>query len=405
VRGTAAETEGSVVVGGGVSPGFEEVRAEFERNFAERGELGAACAAYHAGEKVVDLWGGYRDEKERVPWEEDTLVLVFSTTKGVAGMAVALAHSRGFFEYDEPVARYWPEFAEGGKERVTVRQLLSHQAGLCAVDEPLTPEVLTDLDAVARAIARQRPAWEPGMRHGYHGITLGFYEGELIRRVDPERRSLGRFFREEIAKPLGLEFYIGLPPDVPDDRIATIKDFHPARMLLHFDTLPWPFVRAVLNPRSLSSRSLRNPKLNRPVDLGGPVLRHSEIPAGNGIGRVRAIARAYSVFASGGGELGIGRETLEALTEPASPPKHGTFDEVLRVETSYALGYMKPFPAFRFGGNRSFGTPGMGGSFGFADPDARVGFAYAPNRSGYHLWDDPREKALRDALYRCLERL
>ncbi len=195
-------------VNGEVASGFEEVREEFERNFAERGELGAACAVYHQGEKVVDLWGGYRDVRRRKPWEEDTLVLVYSTTKGLSGMAMAVAHSRGLLDHDERVATYWPEFAQNGKENVTVRQLLSHQAGLSAMDRPLELETIADRDALAAAIARQRPAWEPGTRHGYHGISLGWYEGELIRRVDPERRSIGEFFRDEIAGPLDLEFYI-----------------------------------------------------------------------------------------------------------------------------------------------------------------------------------------------------
>ena len=174
------------MVHGHVAPGFEEVRAEFERTFTERGELGAACAAYVRGEKVVDLWGGVRDARSGAPWEEDTIVLVYSTSKGLAAMTLALAHSRGLLDYDERVAAYWPEFAQAGKERVTVRQLLGHEAGLPVVDEPLNPELLQDHDRLAAAIARQRPLWEPGRRHGYHGVSLGWYEGELVRRTDPE---------------------------------------------------------------------------------------------------------------------------------------------------------------------------------------------------------------------------
>jgi CubicO group peptidase (beta-lactamase class C family) len=183
-------------VHGEVAAGFKEVREEFEHNFAERDEVGAACCAYVGGEKVVDLWGGLRDRRTGAPWEQDTLVLVFSTTKGMSALAVALAHSRGLIDYDERVATYWPEFAHNGKGDVTVRQLLDHRAGLCAVDEPLNPRVLSDLDRVAEILARQRPAWEPGTRQGYHYLTLGLCENELIRRVDPFRRSLGRFLSE-----------------------------------------------------------------------------------------------------------------------------------------------------------------------------------------------------------------
>jgi len=234
-------------IDGTVGRGFEEVEAVFRRNFRERNELGAACAVYHEGEKVVDMWGGYRDIERRLPWQEDTLVLVYSTTKGLAGMTMAVANSRGFLDYDDKVAAYWPEFAQGGKESITVRQLLSHQAGLSGLDKPLDLKTIADRDALAATIARQEPAWEPGTRHGYHGISLGWYEGELIRRVDPEHRSLGRFFEDEIALPLGLEFYIGVPPGVPDSRVAEIKAFRPAQMLFHMNTMPAGMVLALMD--------------------------------------------------------------------------------------------------------------------------------------------------------------
>ena len=199
---------------GWVAPGFEEVHAEFDRNFAERGEVGAAVAAYWRGETVVDLWGGRRTPTGNEPWNEDTMVVVNSTTKGLAAMTVAIANSRGWIDYDAPVAEYWPEFAQNGKGAITVRQLLSHEAGLVWIDESLHLEDLHDLDAVSRALARQKPAWEPGTRHGYHAMTIGLYMQELIRHVDPAHRTLGRFFDEEIARPLQIEFDIGLPPAV-----------------------------------------------------------------------------------------------------------------------------------------------------------------------------------------------
>jgi CubicO group peptidase (beta-lactamase class C family) len=392
---------------GTLAPGFEEVEAEFRKNFRERNELGAACAIYHRGEKVVDLWGGYRDLERRLPWQDDTLVLVYSTTKGLAGMTMALAHSRGLLDYDEKVATYWPEFAQGGKESITVRQLLSHQAGLSGLDRPLDLETIADPDALAATIARQKPAWEPGMRHGYHGISLGWYEGELIRRVDAQHRSLGRFFQEEIAQPLVLEFYIGLPPTVPASRIAEIKAYRPARMLLHMNTMPAGMVLALMNPRSLTSRSLNQIKakgIKGPADLNRPEVWGLEMPALGGVGQVRSIAKAYGEFATGGHKLGITEATLDALVRPAASPARGIRDMVLHVDTFFSLGFIKPFPNFSFGtSEKAYGTPGFGISFGFADPDAQVGFAYAPNRMGFHNWDDPREKALRDALNRCLE--
>ena len=394
----------STTVDGSVERGFEGVRDEFARNF-ERGELGAACAAYHRGRKVVDLWGGVRDARTGAPWREGTVVVVYSTSKGLAAMTLALAHSQGLLDHDERVAAYWPEFAQNGKEDVTVRQLLAHQAGLSAMDRPLDLATIADRDALAAAIARQRPAWQPGTRHGYHGISLGWYEGELIRRVDPKRRSIGEYFREEVADPLCLEFYIGVPPEVSDARIAEIEAFQPWRMLFHLNTMPPGMVLALMNPRSLSSRSLNHMKLRSPADLNRTKFRAVEIPAGGGLGLVRSIAKAYGVFATGGRELGMYPDTLDALTKLAAPPSSGVRDMVLHTDTLFSLGYMKPFPSFRFGTSESaFGTPGLGGSFGYADPDARIGFAYAPNRLGFYMWDDSREKALRDTLASCLKK-
>lgn len=210
-------------VHGSVVPGFEEVRDEFRRNFIERGEVGAAVAAYWRGEKVVDLWGGRRTPLGDAPWEEDTMIIVFSTTKGISSMTLAVAVARGLLDYDERVATYWPEFAQNGKGEVTLREFLGHEAGLVLLDEELTIERMADLDEVAELLARQKPAWPPGTRHGYHAMTLGLYMQELIRRTDG--RTLGQFFREEIAEPLGLDLYIGLPSEVPDRRLASVVPF------------------------------------------------------------------------------------------------------------------------------------------------------------------------------------
>ena len=224
----------SHAVEGHVSRGFEAVREAFAENFARRRELGGACCAYHHGEKVVDLWGGIRNKQTGEPWEQDTMVLVHSATKGLAAMTLALAHSRGWLDYEERVATYWPEFAQQGKEKITVRQLLAHQAGLFAFDEPVDRSVVADLDRLAVVLARQKPAWEPGTRQAYHAITLGFYEGELLRRVDPQHRSLGQFFQDEIATPLGrgrLHPSAGGDPELsPGDACAARAVRHAARI-------------------------------------------------------------------------------------------------------------------------------------------------------------------------------
>jgi CubicO group peptidase (beta-lactamase class C family) len=392
------------VIGGFVEQGFEPVRAVFEANFARRRELGAACAAYHRGRPVVDLWGGYRDAGRRARWDEDTLVLVYSTSKGLAAMTLALAHSRGWLDYDATVASYWPEFAQNGKAAITVRQLLAHQAGLCAIDEPLDAAKLGDLGGLADVLARQRPAWPPGTRQGYHALTLGWYEGELIRRVDPAHRSLGRLFAEEIADPLGLEFYFGLPSSVPSDRVASIKGSGVVGALLHPRGMPAPMLAAFLRRSSLTARVFGNPKLRTTAGLDAPEYRAVENPAGGGIGQVRSVAKAYSELATGGRTLGLTSWTLAELTAPPRPPSAVSRDQVLLTDASFSLGFARPGRGFAFGsGQRAFGHPGAGGSFAFADPDLELGFAYAPNRLGHHLRDDPREKALRDALYRCVD--
>jgi CubicO group peptidase (beta-lactamase class C family) len=394
------------VIDGYVAPGFEAVRDEFRANFARRGELGAAVAAYVGGSKVVDMWGGYRDARRQDRWQEDTLVLVYSTSKGMAAIAVALAVSRGLLDYDELVCTYWPEFAQNGKESITVRQLLAHQAGLSALDVPLSARKLADLDGMATALAAQKPAWKPGTRQGYHALTIGWYESALMRRVDPLGRPLGRFFAEEVAAPLGLELYFGLPDEVAPERVARIKGASIPSMLAHVRTMPAAMIASFLRPGSHTARAFMNPRMRGPADLDRPEYRAVEIPAGGGIGQVRSIARAYSDMALGGPELGLSEATFEQIVAPPRPPSRGMRDLVLWVPAAYSLGFVRPTGDFLFGrGRRSFGHPGAGGSFGFADPDAEVGFAYAPNRLGHHLRDDPREKALRDALYRCLDRV
>ncbi|HWS36089.1 MAG TPA: serine hydrolase domain-containing protein [Actinoplanes sp.] len=392
----------STMIHGHVDEGYGPVADAFRRNFAQGREIGAACAVYRDGRKVVDLWGGYRDGVSREPWERDTMVPVFSTTKGVSSTAVALLYSRGLLDYDQRVAAYWPEFAAAGKADITVRQLLSHQAGLPVIDRPLALNDLSGSATLAAALAEQRPAWTPGERHGYHGQSLGYYESELVSRVDPKGRHLGRFFADEVAGPLGLDFHIGLPDDTDRRLIARLHGFRAWEMMLHLNAMPAAFVRAFLNPRSLTARAFGNPRLLAdPDSINRPDVQAAEIPAVNGIGQVRSIARLYSEAATGGTGLGLTTSTLTELKKSAAAPTRGLFDQVLRLPTQYSLGYVKPFPAFRFGSasGTAFGTMGLGGSFAFADPDTGTGFAYAMNRTGFHLWDDPREVALREALF------
>jgi len=393
----------SHVVDGHVSRGFEAVHDAFERNFAQRRELGGACCAYYRGEKVVDLWGGVRNKVTGEPWERDTMVVVHSATKGLAAMTLAIAHSRGWLDYDERVATYWPEFAHQGKEKITVRQLLAHQAGLFAFDEPVDRSVVADLDRLAEVMARHKPAWEPGARQAYHALTLGFYEGELIRRVDPRHRTLGQFFRDEIAVPLGEDIYIGLPEEIPNSRLAVLAP--PGRVALLFG-FPLRLTLEGMNPRSNIHRALIvNPGAAVYLDEQRIYARNLEVPSGNAVGTARGIAHAYSVFAGGGGELGLRQETLDLLSAPAIPPSCGFYDECMKAHgVEFSLGFMKSCPALRFGSASSYGSPGAGGAMGFADPEAGVGYAYVTSQMGTTLTGDPRDVALSEALYAALRR-
>ena len=392
----AISVEGSqcAEIHGFVTSGFEAVREAFAENFARRREVGAACCVFHKGEKVVDLWGGVRNQATREPWEEDTMALVYSATKGLSAMTLAIAHSRGWLDYDELVCKYWPAFAQNGKEKVTVRQLLAHQAGLFALDEPLDRNIVGDLDRLAVVLARQKPAWEPGTRQAYHAVTLGFYEGELLRRIDPQHRSLGEFFQDEIATPLGLDFYIRLPESIPDSRLAPVIDPSISEMLFGF---PIGLTPAVWNRHSKIRRALMGSELAHDAQHIYP--RNLEIPAGGGVGTARAIAHAYSVFATGGKELGLRSETLQELLAPAVPATRGFYDECMKGEIEFSLGFMKTNPNFPFGNPGSFGMGGAGGSLGFADPKAQIGYGYIPNRKSVALGGDPRDVAIRRALY------
>jgi CubicO group peptidase (beta-lactamase class C family) len=387
-------------VRGNVNKGFEAVWKAFADNFTRRDELGAACCIYYRGEKVVDLWGGVRNEATGEPWEEDTMVGVFSTAKGMAGLAMALAHSRSLLDYEARVCTYWPEFAQNGKEKVTVRQLLSHQAGLCALDAPVDRSIAADLDRLAVILAGQKPAWEPGTRQAYHAQSLGFYEGELLRRVDPQHRSLGPFFQEEIASPLRLDFYLRLPEEIPNSRLAPIRQASPVLRL--FNT-PLPLMLASMDRRSPTHRAVFiNPGPFLYLDQERIYARNFENPSGNGVGTARALAHAYSVFANGGRELGLRQETLKALMAPAVPPLHGFYDEVMKKEMCFSLGFLKPNRIYPFGSLGAFGEPGAGGSFAFADPGTGIGYAYVTNRMGAKLGGDPRELALRETFCRSI---
>lgn len=390
------------LIGGGVDDGYGKVADAFRANFAAGKEVGAALAVYRDGIKVVDLWGGYRNGVTKEPWQRDTLVNMFSTTKGVSALTVAHAVSTGLLDYDARVCDYWPEFAQQGKETVTVRQLLAHQAGLCALDPNPTLQDVADPERLSPILASQKPAWRPGTRHGYHAITIGWYQSELIRRTDPRGRTLGRFLADEIAGPMGLDVHIGLPASVDRDRVAYVHNWKRPESLLHVHQMPLGFLGAALNPVGLTARAVSVPSDVNAFngDYNRDEVRGVEIPSANGIGNARAVAQLYGAAATADTRLGLTETTIAELRAPARNPSGGVRDKVLRVDSEYSLGFCKPLPHFVFGSsNQAFGTPGFGGSFGFADPETGIGFAYTMNRLGFHLLSDPRELRVRQVLF------
>jgi CubicO group peptidase (beta-lactamase class C family) len=377
---------------------FARVRDAFARNVAERDEIGAAVAVSAGGSLVVDLWTGWADLERRRRWARDTIVNVYSCTKGMVALAALQLVDQGRLELDAPVARYWPDFARAGKDEIPVRWLLSHRAALPAVKTMLPDAALYDWHAMTAALAAQPPWWTPGVRHGYHAVTYGWLVGEVVRRITGQ--SLGSYFREAIAGPLALDFHIGLA----ESEHARCGDMSSI-------PIPEPGGEAESNlgsvimndPEGMASLAFINP----PSMLLGPNTREwraAEIPGANGHGTARDLAMVYGALATGGGPGGrplLGRDALALChAEQSLGP-----DLVLGLTTRFANGFMlsQRRPRAAFGPNpRAFGHPGAGGSVGFADPDAGVGFGYVMNRMGPHILLDPRAEALIDAVYACL---
>jgi len=373
---------------------FARVHEVFEQSFAS-GEVGASLAVALDGELVLDLWGGHRDGARTKPWSRDTLANVYSTTKGMTAICANRLVDAGKLDLDAPVASYWPEFAQAGKANVPVRWLLCHKAGVAALRKPVPPGGLYDWKLMTSALAAETPWWEPGTAHGYHALTYGFLVGEVVRRIDG--RSLGAYFREELAKPLGLDFHIGTGPE-HDARIADMLPAPPSP-----PGAPNPFAAAAQNPESLVGKAFGNPMLG-PGTVNTREWRGAEIPAANGHGTARGLARIYGALATGG-ELDGVRVLSPAQIARANTEQAFGQDQVLApLHSRFGLGFMLTQPMIPFGPNpRAFGHPGAGGSIAFADPDARLGFAYVMNQMQVGLGGDARGFRLIAEVYEALK--
>jgi CubicO group peptidase (beta-lactamase class C family) len=386
---------------GTVEPGFEKVQAAFQKNFDEGKEIGAAFSAYHRGKKVVDLWGGVADPDTGAPWNEDTIILVFSTTKGATAICANKLAQEGKLDVDAPVVEYWPEFAANGKQDVPVSYLLSHQTGLAWIDGEMTTEEALSWDPVVAALAAQAPSWEPGSQHGYHATTYGWLVGEVIRRITG--KSVGTYFREEVADPLGLDFWIGLP-ESEEPRVATLTSMIPVQLTAEQLREPGDdpiaqMIAAFLGPETMLGRSLFAPggALTDQAVWNSRAMRAAEVPAANGVGDARSLARMYAACV---GEVdGVRLLTTEQVKRATTQQTSGPNKVLMDMDVQFGLGFMVTSSLMTLGGPNSFGHFGAGGSVGWADPDADFGFGYVMNRMDLGLAGDLRSYNLINACY------
>lgn len=386
---------------GTVEPGFEKVQAAFQKNFDEGKEIGAAFAAYHRGKKVVDLWGGIADPDTGAPWNEDTIILVFSTTKGATAICANKLAQEGKLDVDAPVVDYWPEFGANGKQDVPVSYLLSHQSGLAWIDGEMTTEEALSWDPVVTALAAQTPSWEPGSQHGYHATTYGWLVGEVIRRITG--KSVGTYFREAIADPLDLDFWIGLP-ESEDSRVAMLTSMIPVQVTVEQLRDPGDdpiaqMIAAFLGPETMLGRALFAPggALTDQAVWNSRAMRAAEVPAANGVGDARSLARMYAACV---GEVdGVRLLTTEQVKRATTQQTSGPNKVLMDMDVQFGLGFMVTSSLMTLGGPNSFGHFGAGGSVGWADPDADFGFGYVMNRMDLGLAGDPRSYSLINACY------
>lgn len=373
---------GGSLMEGECSPGFERLQDAFCRNFEDHAEIGAAIALVVDGKLVVDLWGGHRDAERERPWQSDTLVNVWSTTKGITAACFAIAVDRGLCRYEDEVARYWPDFAQAGKQHVTIGQLLSHQAGLSAFARPYAIEDLYDSEVAARELAAQEPLWEPGSAAGYHAISVGFLATALFRQI--EGRSIRDFVEDELAT---FDVHIGLPPPAA----GRVADLAPCVGMSSQESPP--------DLTAIQAQTLGNPVLD-PQVANGDAWRKAEIPSANGHAHARGLAQLYGSLISdvyGPGPL-ITAKTLAAATALRATGE----DLVLSLEARWAAGFLRNSLGLYGPGESAFGHSGWGGSFAFADPEHGLAFAYVMNAMGSDLVGDPRAVNLIKAIYKGL---
>lgn len=371
----------------------ERLTQLFEENFQRLGELGAAVSVWQQGKPVLELQGGYRDAKREQPWTSDTIVLFWSATKGLGSACLLHVLQEHSIALDRRVAEFWPEFAQAGKEQIPLAQLLSHQAGLSALDDKVD---ILDYPAVVAALEKQKPLWLPGTAHGYHARTFGFLIDEITRRITGKRIS--EYWRETFARPLGLAIWIGLP-ESEHPRTATI---YAAKA--DSKQTPASFYRDLAIPGTLVRKTFASPGgLHSIAAMNKPENRALNIVSSGGIGSASSLAKFYAMLANGGeldGRRFFHAETVALMTQPLA----SGMDRILQVPTAFSAGFMKDAAETLrriFGPSASaFGHPGAGGSNAFADPENGIGFAYVMNQMEQSLLPNEKSQRLVDAIYR-----
>lgn len=388
----------AVSIEGTCNAGFENVREAFEENFSRRGEIGASLTIYSKGELVVDLWGGTLPSTGQ-SWQRDTLVNVFSVTKGMSAVCLHVLADRGLLDIEAPVAQYWPEFGCNGKEAITVAMAMSHQAGVPYWQSPVPDSGLFDWEFATSTLATASPVWEPGTAHGYHAISSGFIWGEIVRRITGQ--TIGAFFRENIAKPLEADLWIGLP-ESEEARVAPVQltDENPnSAMFAKIMNEPdWYGGQMVLN-----AGGLFNPEV-----IASRAFRAAELPAVGGLASAAGLARLYAPLSLDGAIDGVRIVSPSALPVMRKARAASDCDLLLQIPTTFTCGFSKSWGRRADGpgnhsifGENAFGAPGMGGSVGFADCDAGLAFGYVMSRHGPGVALDDRGQSLIDAAYRA----
>jgi len=382
---------------------FSKVEKEFKKNFEERNEVGADFCVYYNNEKVVDIWGGYKNLSTKKEWDKNTLVPVFSTSKAVSAACLSLLNSRGYLDYNERVSTYWPEFAQKGKENITVQQLLQHRAGLSAIDKKLTPEIINNYDKLDKILAKQKPHWEPGTQQGYHVWSIGWYMSALLSKIDPKGRRISEFIKEEFNQKAEGEFYIALDNDFDMSRIAKLIPFPKMKGIL---SMPFKFVKEFFKPWSVTYKSMLNPSfVSDHSNFNKEKILKLEIGSGNGVGNSRGLASIMNeLFINSSSSLYLSESTLSTIMEYPDEPQQGFEDRVFKQDAfRFHCGFMKPSSKHSFSNNKeSFGGFGAGGSFVMVDPKNNITMAYTMNKMSSNMMNVDREVALRNAVYDSL---